>query len=460
MLKKTTIILGLLSQFVFAQNNIVIYNNDLALISENKTINIQQGNSEINYENVSSQIIKDSVAVKFPSQVSVFEQNYRYNLINFSSILKHTVGKKIKFLVDNKNNKKTTIKTGILLSNNNPILIQEKEVSTGNKGNIFVVEAKNIQFIDLPKNMTSKPSLVWKIKSLKQYLDFPLSMQYLSRGFSWKSNYVFSLEDNRLQLNSWITLNNNSEMKLTDFNLTLLAGEVNQIKPNVYRKDRRNYEMMALSKAQDIEPKALMGFYTYKIPFKVNIEPKSQKQISFLQKEVQSFKFINKFNLNNQKRDFKGRFIKSLKFSNTEKNGVGVPLPGGIARVYKKNNLNENFFIGESTIKNTPITEEVELILGEDFNSSIDAKVVKYTNNKYQAKINYEIIIKNNSKENMIYKILANENVSHYRAFKFSSNCKNECSSIKNSVGNYDLTVMVKKNSEFLLKIEKEYTKQ
>jgi hypothetical protein len=54
-------------------------------------------------------------------------------------------------------------------------------------------------------------------------------------------------------------------------------------------------------------------------------------------------------------------------FRNDEKSGLGIPLPKGKVRVYKKDDDGKEQFIGEDEIDHTPKDEEVKLYLGNAF---------------------------------------------------------------------------------------------
>jgi hypothetical protein len=54
-------------------------------------------------------------------------------------------------------------------------------------------------------------------------------------------------------------------------------------------------------------------------------------------------------------------------FKNDERSGLGMPLPKGKVRVYKRNEEGREQFIGEDQIDHTPKDEEVKLYLGNAF---------------------------------------------------------------------------------------------
>lgn len=71
--------------------SLTIYNQDFAVVREQRQITLNQGTNLIRYENVSEQIDPTSISLKSltaPDTIAVREQNYQYDLLNPSSNFK------------------------------------------------------------------------------------------------------------------------------------------------------------------------------------------------------------------------------------------------------------------------------------------------------------------------------------------------------------------------------------
>jgi hypothetical protein len=94
-----------------------------------------------------------------------------------------------------------------------------------------------------------------------------------------------------------------------------------------------------------------------------------------------------------------------VEFENKEASKLGMPLPKGIMRVYKKDSAGNALFVGEDSIDHTPKNETVRLKLGEAFDVTADKKQTDFKVLPNPAKGNsafesaYEIVIKNAKKE-------------------------------------------------------------
>jgi hypothetical protein len=91
-----------------------------------------------------------------------------------------------------------------------------------------------------------------------------------------------------------------------------------------------------------------------------------------------------------------------LMIKNSEKNGLGIPLPAGRLRVYKKDEADAaNEFIGEDVIQHTPKDEEVLVKLGSAFDIVGERKQTDFNANYDGHVINesFEITLRNHKKE-------------------------------------------------------------
>jgi hypothetical protein len=69
---------------------VTIYNDDFAMVKDVREITFDQGNSDLYFTDVSSNIQSETVtfkAINDTENIRIFEQNFEANLINTNSIL-------------------------------------------------------------------------------------------------------------------------------------------------------------------------------------------------------------------------------------------------------------------------------------------------------------------------------------------------------------------------------------
>ncbi|MGA9993169.1 MAG: DUF4139 domain-containing protein, partial [Thiobacillaceae bacterium] len=91
--------------------------------------------------------------------------------------------------------------------------------------------------------------------------------------------------------------------------------------------------------------------------------------------------------------------------------GLGIPLPKGVVRVYKKDSKGNAQFVGEDRIDHTPRNETVRLKLGDAFDITADKKQTDFKKISGVSRYNYvfesayQITIKNAKNEPVTVKV-------------------------------------------------------
>jgi hypothetical protein len=67
-----------------------------------------------------------------------------------------------------------------------------------------------------------------------------------------------------------------------------------------------------------------------------------------------------------------------MRFRNSEQNKLGIPLPAGTFRVYKRDTDGSQIFVGEDSIGHTPKNEEVTISLGNAFDIVAERKQLDF----------------------------------------------------------------------------------
>jgi hypothetical protein len=113
-----------------------------------------------------------------------------------------------------------------------------------------------------------------------------------------------------------------------------------------------------------------------------------------------------------------------VEFRNSRENKLGMPLPGGTIRLYKRDSSGGQQFIGENRIPHTPKDEDVRLKVGDAFDIVSERKQTEYKvvgRNTYEYA--YEITIRNH--KDVPVHVVVNEPVgeSDWRFVQTATNC-------------------------------------
>jgi hypothetical protein len=271
-------------------NSLIVYNGNIALVHEERALNVDKNDKEIVYRGVANTIDTDSVNVELPKSISLYSQQYRFDKLSQQKLLNAHINKEVtvRILKDTKNFIK--IKAKLLSSNSAYSIVKTK------KGEIISVSSRDIIFKTIPNELITKPSLVWNI-SAKKSLQSKMKIDYIIKNVNWKSNYILNIKNNKADLDGWIAINNRSGKKFTNTKLYVLAGEINrpQRPQNIYRVAKS----MAVESVGDVSQQAYEGYHFYTIPFKVNIANNETTQIKYIDKKKYPYK--KKIHLNSLK---------------------------------------------------------------------------------------------------------------------------------------------------------------
>jgi hypothetical protein len=232
-----------------------------------------------------------------------------------------------------------------------------------------------------------KPQLEWLLASGKDG-EQRAEISYIANAVSWSCDYVALLgkDDDKLDLTGWVTLINNSGTAFRDAGLKLVAGDVNMVQDQEEGFVRSRGMAMAAkaAPAPQFQQKELFEYKIYSLQRRTNVANNESKQIELVSAVNASARklliydgmdqgwrywannvsYRGQQNFGEQSNPKVGVYVT---FRNDEKSGLGMPLPKGKVRVYKKDDDNREQFVGEDQLDHTPKDEEVKLYLGNAF---------------------------------------------------------------------------------------------
>ncbi len=350
-------------KFVFSQASdrlfLTIYNQDLALVREVRNLDFKKGIFEIKFKDVAARIDATSVhfkPLKFPEQVTLLEQNYQFDLVSSEKILEKYIDKTIQLVTKQDKEYK-----GELLSFDSGYLTLKDQ-----GGSIRIVsraEVRDLFFPALPEGLITRPTLVWQLDSDisgKQEAE----VSYLTSGINWHAEYVAvtDKDDKNIELSGWISIDNRSGATYENAKLKLIAGDINRV-----REELRYPVEAALAmdgkRAAPFEEKAFFEYHMYTLTRPATVKDKEIKQLTLFPNTTVKAQKI--FTYDGAWYDKKVKV--NLEFENSQKDGLGIPLPKGKVRVYKEDVDKSQEFVGEDLIDHTPRDEKVRIYVGNAF---------------------------------------------------------------------------------------------
>ncbi|MCZ7392841.1 MAG: DUF4139 domain-containing protein [Candidatus Methanoperedens sp.] len=340
------------------KNEVTVYNQNLALVKEYRTMDLSSGNNIIKYVDVASQIDPTSVMFNDPKSQNtvVVEQNYEYDLVSSDQLLDKYLDKEITVTSDNESF------TGKLLSRSGGITLETQ------KGVVVLNNVKKIEYPD-SAGLLTKPTLIWQI-----YTDSSGSREvettYLTGGMNWKANYIATIDqsDSKANIKGWVTIENNAGTAYPDAKLKLVAGDINRVEVPQYYYDKGVAAATAIPAPMMGAPpgftqEGLFEYHLYTLQRPTTLNNNEIKQISLLSADNVPAK--KEYSYDGARDGEKVRVV--LNITNSEENGLGMPLPKGVVRVYKADSDGQLQFLGEDSIDHTPKDEKLRINVGNAF---------------------------------------------------------------------------------------------
>jgi hypothetical protein len=385
--------------------SITVYNGNFGLVREVRELpDLGKGKVALELRDVAATIQPETVAIQSLSSagsLSVLEQNYRFDLLTPQTLMEKFVGRKVRLYRYHQNSGKEEVVDAKLLSTaGEPVYEIKGELTFGYPG--------RLAFAELPPNLIAKPTLVWMLES--QQPKQSVEVTYMARDMNWHADYVLVLDnvERRAALTGWVTLVNNTGASYHDAELKLVAGDVNRVKEDADDgREERRYKSSVASKPAGFAQEGLFEYHLYTLERPTTVLNNEQKQVTLL--DANAVGVEKKLILSSQAYWFHGDHGRNkniqkigvfLDLMNSEKNGLGQPLPRGTVRVYKADKSGARQFVGEDAIDHTPRDEKLRVKLGEAFDVVAERKQMEFTTlGSCASESDWEIELRNHKDE-------------------------------------------------------------
>ncbi len=382
-----------------------------ALIAETRTVDLPPGVVTVRFEGVAGGIVPQS-AILFGTDPR--ERNRDAALLSQKGLVDGFTGQSVILRRTDKATGKVTEEHATVRS------AADRLVLTTPRG----VEAvycsglnQTLIYPGTPAGLSAKPVLSMTTK------DQPggrvtITLAYIATGFDWDATYVGTLADDGKSLNllSWLTMASGDETSFVDATTSAVAGRVGRSDDTRDDSGRRARDearwlnkwsscwpagtttsdlgsgippppppppsapmammmesadivvtgAMRLDKAMSAPvavtavSEALGDLKLYRIPIPVTVAARSQKQVAFLNAENVKGTLVYRSKIGGSPQDPQMLF----RFRNRKADGLGDPLPAGKAVLYQESPWGTQL-IGESTMRDKAVDEEVELVFGQ-----------------------------------------------------------------------------------------------
>ena len=444
-LSTASIVCLLLVSAVGGEPALTVYNQNFAVVRQVVPLELRPGINEVRFTETTAHLEPDSVILRDPAgrhHLQILEQNYRADPISQELLLSLYEGQTIGFLVSGQDEPVTgrIVRSGYVphraaWQQYGQAYYQRQARMTHGSGTgqpIIEVDGKLRfglpgvpLFPSLADDTILKPTLHWLLET-DAAGQIEAELSYVTGGMTWKADYnvVAPAEGDVLELVGWVTVDNQSGRTFENARIKLMAGEVSKIEPGPWSWNERRSGILYAGYLGQMGPpvteRVFDEYHLYTLRRPTTLRDRQTKQVEFLRASgVESERLYVYDGLRIDQRRYQGWALETLRenrdygtqsgtkvrvmreFENTEANHLGIPLPAGRVRFYRRDDDGQLEFTGENEIDHTPRDETVRVYTGAAFDLVGQRRRTNFQVNRDQhwADESFEIKLRNHKTE-------------------------------------------------------------
>ncbi len=437
---------------VAADPALTIYNQDFAVVRESVPLDLHSGSNAVRFSGATAHLEPDSVILRDPTgkqALVILEQNYRADPISQELLLSLYEGKTIDFLVGVQNGSQQVVQGKIVRSGYVPhyqgvqrygaqYQNNQMAMTGGGSGQPIIEVNGKLQFWlpgqpifpTLGDDTILKPALDWMIQAASAE-KFDAELSYVTGGMSWNADYnvVAPETGDTIDLVGWVTLDNQSGKQFDHAHIKLMAGDVNKLQPEAIFKRTDGTHLgtgLVTGLPTSVTERPFEDYHLYSLPLATTLRDRETKQVEFLRASGVASKRLYVYDgLSIDRNQWSGQDVRQMpqygtesnphvwvmrEFVDSKANQLGMPLPKGRVRFYRRDHEGQLEFTGENEIDHTAQDETVRVYTGNAFDITAERKQTRY---QFQgpfptgsADESFEIKLRNHKKEAVTVRVV------------------------------------------------------
>ncbi len=392
----------------------------LALITEERTIDVPEGASTISFRGVAEGIVPETAKIDgLPADI--VEYNFDYDLLSPGSLIARSIGRTVRLVRTDRKTGRETMTPAIIRSGPEGVMLEvDGRLEAFHCGG----PAERLVFDSIPPGLADEPTLSLRARAQRPGR-YTVRLSYLANGFDWSADYVARLapDGRTLDLSGWITLANHSGTSFADAPTSVVAGRWNRVDddgtdrepPSPVEVEPRCWPMgtttsglaelmrrlappppppppppMAASPYSEVvvtgsriaKMSELGDYKLYTLPESTNVAARQTKQVQFLEQPGVAFTRTYRYEIDPDDLPDGGESAPAvvlLKLKNEKASGLGKPLPAGSVSVLEPGGKGGPVLAGDPHVDDMAVGLPVELELGPAVGVSVTPRQVSET---------------------------------------------------------------------------------
>jgi hypothetical protein len=423
---------------------LTIYNQQFAVVRNVLPLDLKNGVTHVDVTDITTHLEPDSVILRPLDDrlhLQILEQNYRNDPISQPLLLSLFEGKTIDFDAgSSQDGTKRIVRGKIIRSGYTPHsnayqlygqqYAYQQQVYQQTDQPIVEVDGKLMFslpgqpiFPSLADDTILKPTLSWELET-----DRPgpsrAEFSYVTGGMMWQADYnlVAPVKGNTLDMVGWVTLDNQSGKTFANARIKLMAGDVNKLQPGApmagLARDAISFKSEAMAPA--VTERKFDEYHLYTLARPTTLRDRETKQVEFVHGEgiqaatvyvydgaqidwqrYSGWQWENFRNDQSFGTQWNPKVWVMKEFKNSKANNLGMALPKGRVRFYRRDEDGQLEFTGENVIDHTPENETLRIYTGNAFDLVGERHRTEYHIDSQRDMLDesFEIELRNHKKE-------------------------------------------------------------
>jgi hypothetical protein len=374
---------------------ITVYDQNYAVVRDVRDFDLSSGKNEVTFDNLSPLILDSPVRIS-GTGISPLEQMFQYHRINNRLLLTQSLGKQIGLIVPRDTLFGTLV--GIPGSGDNN---ENRFVLRTDRGALQTVNALSVQeylYATPPADYYVQPAIIVRVES-ERTARSDVEAAYEVQGLNWRARYLLDLtdDDSTAVLSGWAAVSNGAGVNFDDAMLTLASGAASNtsrqlriptdqrvtsgrwgpngytveymappVRMDVASKEARfaeqaiTYSASAIDYIPAPEIEELYQVKLYSLPLATDLPDGSEKEFAlFRPARIKTSTRYEYVYWQNPTRI--GVYVNTI---NTDSVGLGLPLPAGPVKLYRKRAAGIVEYVGEDNFPAVTIGQPIGIRVG------------------------------------------------------------------------------------------------
>jgi hypothetical protein len=359
------------------------------VVRERRKVDLKSGENVIRFTDVASGIDPTTVAFRSLTDPAAYvvEQDYRFDLVSGDKMLEKYLDRDVTVDMKGSGDARRSFAGKLLSADDSTLTL------LASNGTVSVLQRQEVSSVTLAKtdaSLNTKPTLVWRLNTQRAGAH-DVQVAYQTDDMTWRADYniVLNAADTAADVAAWVTLVNQSGAEYPNAQLKLVAGDVHRLP-----RAGEEYGGQGLfgggggggrREGEGFKEKSLLEYHLYTLGRRTTIAQNATKQIELfptrggvpVEKRFVYYGLPDEYRYwttaePETDRDVRLPMNKKVDvyvaMDNTEKSGMGIPLPAGRVRVFKRDDGDQSLeFVGEDVIQHTPKDEPTLFRIGTAF---------------------------------------------------------------------------------------------